>query len=66
MAEMALTGTAFEDGEAIRRRHTCEGDDLSPPLTWSVRPPETQSLVLVVDDLDAPGAAPSRTALSLS
>lgn len=55
MAEMTLTSTAFEDGEAIPRRHTCEGDDLSPPLVWSGRPPETQSLVLVVDDPDAPG-----------
>jgi hypothetical protein len=35
MAEMALTSTAFEDGEAIPRRHTCDGDDLSPPLAWS-------------------------------
>jgi Raf kinase inhibitor-like YbhB/YbcL family protein len=55
MAEMALTSTAFEDGEAIPRRHTCEGDDLSPPLAWSGQPPETQSLALVVDDRDAPG-----------
>jgi Raf kinase inhibitor-like YbhB/YbcL family protein len=55
MAEMALTSTAFEDREAIPRRHTCEGDDLSPPLAWTGRPPETQSLVLLVDDPDAPG-----------
>jgi Raf kinase inhibitor-like YbhB/YbcL family protein len=55
MAEMRLTSPAFEDGEAIPRRHTCEGDDLSPPLAWSGRPPETQSLALVVDDPDAPG-----------
>jgi Raf kinase inhibitor-like YbhB/YbcL family protein len=54
MAEMALTSTAFGDGEAIPRRHTCEGDDLAPPLAWSGRPPETQSFALVVDDPDAP------------
>src|SRR6266508_1904857 len=55
MAALALTSTAFEDGEATPRRHTCDGDDLSPPLAWGGQPPETQSLALVVDDPDAPG-----------
>jgi phosphatidylethanolamine-binding protein (PEBP) family uncharacterized protein len=55
MAELALTSTAFEDGQAIPRRHTCEGDDLSPPLAWSGQPPETKSFALVADDPDAPG-----------
>jgi phosphatidylethanolamine-binding protein (PEBP) family uncharacterized protein len=36
MAEMALTSPAFEDGDAIPRRHTCEGDDLpSTRLEWA-------------------------------
>jgi Raf kinase inhibitor-like YbhB/YbcL family protein len=57
MAEMALTSPAFEDGDAIPRRHTCEGDDLSPPLAWIWQPSETRSFALVVDDPDAPGGA---------
>jgi Raf kinase inhibitor-like YbhB/YbcL family protein len=54
MAEMALTSTAFGHGQEIPRRHTCDGDDLSPPLAWRGQPPQTQSLALVVDDPDAP------------
>lgn len=54
MSDLALTSTAFENGEAIPRRHTCDGDDISPPLAWSGQPPESQSLALVVD-ADAPG-----------
>jgi Raf kinase inhibitor-like YbhB/YbcL family protein len=50
-----LRTTAFGDGEAIPRRHTCEGEDVSPPLSWSDPPEDTQSLALVVDDPDAPG-----------
>jgi Raf kinase inhibitor-like YbhB/YbcL family protein len=54
VADFALTSDAFADGERIPRRHTCEGDDLSPALSWSRTPPETRSLALVVDDPDAP------------
>jgi Raf kinase inhibitor-like YbhB/YbcL family protein len=50
-----LRSTAFSDGEAIPRQHTCEGDDVSPPLSWSDPPEGTRSLALVVDDPDAPG-----------
>jgi hypothetical protein len=55
MADFTLSSTAFEHGGAIPRRHTCEGEDLSPPLTWSGLPDGTRSLALVVDDPDAPG-----------
>ena len=50
----SLTSTAFDDGGEIPRRHTCEGDDVSPPLTWSEVPEGTASLALIVDDPDAP------------
>jgi hypothetical protein len=57
-----LTSPAFDEGQEIPRRHTCDGDDTSPPLAWSGTPEGTQSLVLIVDDPDAPDpAAPMRT-----
>jgi Raf kinase inhibitor-like YbhB/YbcL family protein len=48
-----LTSGAFSDGEAIPERHTCDGDDVSPPLEWTVPPAGTASLALCVDDPDA-------------
>ncbi len=60
--ELKLTSTAFSHGQAIPRDHTCDGDDLSPPLAWEGLPPGTESLVLIVDDPDAPDpAAPKMT-----
>ena len=51
---MELTSTAFGDGQPIPRRHSCEGEDLSPPLAWSGVPEGASSLALIVDDPDAP------------
>jgi Raf kinase inhibitor-like YbhB/YbcL family protein len=52
--EFALKSTAFEHGEQIPRRNSCEGEDLSPPLSWSGAPEGTRSLALIVEDHDAP------------
>jgi Raf kinase inhibitor-like YbhB/YbcL family protein len=49
-----LTSSAFERGETIPAKHTCDGADLSPPLAWTDPPPNTKSLALVCDDPDAP------------
>jgi hypothetical protein len=54
MATLAITSTAFTPHGAIPRAHTCQGPDRSPPLTFTGVPPGTKSLVLVVDDPDAP------------
>jgi phosphatidylethanolamine-binding protein (PEBP) family uncharacterized protein len=52
---LSLTSTAFPSGARIPARHTCEGEDLSPPLAWSGAPPGTRSFALFCDDPDAPG-----------
>ena len=59
---LEISSPAFEDGGEIPTRFTCEGADVSPPLTFSDVPAEAQSLVLIVDDPDAPDpAAPKMT-----
>jgi len=49
-----LLSSAFEDGEAIPSEYTCDGSDISPPLSFSSIPENTKSLALIVDDPDAP------------
>ncbi len=52
---MELTTSAFEAQGRIPARYTCEGEDVSPPLSWTSPPPGTRSLALIVEDPDAPG-----------
>lgn len=51
---LRLSSSAFADGGTIPVVHTCDGGDLSPPLAWSGIPAGTRSLVLIVEDPDAP------------
>ena len=51
---LILKSSAFAGGGEIPKRHTCEGDDASPPLAWSGAPAGTKTFALVVDDPDAP------------
>ena len=51
---MELSSSAFAAGRPIPRRHSCEGEDLSPPLAWGGVPEDAVSLALIVDDPDAP------------
>jgi Raf kinase inhibitor-like YbhB/YbcL family protein len=57
---MRLTSPGFGDGGEMPRRHTCEGDDISPALAWSELPAGSKSLALIADDPDAPDPAAPR------
>ncbi|MGO8751755.1 MAG: YbhB/YbcL family Raf kinase inhibitor-like protein [Thermoguttaceae bacterium] len=57
-AKIRLSSPAFADGQPIPKRHTGEGEDLSPPLAWSELPEGTRELVLICDDPNAPAAEP--------
>jgi Raf kinase inhibitor-like YbhB/YbcL family protein len=50
----SLRSPAFNEGRPIPSRHTEDGDDLSPELSWSGLPKGTKELALIVDDPDAP------------
>ena len=52
---MRLASSAFEPGADIPQRFTCDGRDISPPLALHDIPAGAESLVLVMDDPDAPG-----------
>jgi Raf kinase inhibitor-like YbhB/YbcL family protein len=49
-----IISTAFAPNGIIPKRHTCDGENLSPPLEWKNLPPQTQSIALIMDDPDAP------------
>ena len=49
-----LTSAAFVEGAPIPIRHTCDGEDASPPLKWSGVPVNARTLALICDDPDAP------------
>src|SRR5262249_35471484 len=50
---MKIESTAFSEGSTIPRQYTCDGKDVSPPLSWSGAPDGTRSFALICDDPDA-------------
>jgi len=58
---LKLKSRAFENGAEIPARYTCKGDDVSPPLSWEGAPEATRSLVLIIDDPDAPDPEAPKT-----
>jgi Raf kinase inhibitor-like YbhB/YbcL family protein len=50
----AISSTSFPNGGDIARKFTCDGDDVSPELSWTRPPAGTQTFALIADDPDAP------------
>jgi len=50
-----ISSSSFSNGGNIAKKFTCDGADVSPPLTWSEVPAGTKSFALLTDDPDAPG-----------
>jgi len=58
---LTLSSSAFKSGDKIPSKYTCEGEDVSPPLSFNGAPQGTKSLALILDDPDAPDPkAPKR------
>lgn len=55
---LTLSSSAFDDGGTIPRQYTCDGEDVSPPLSITGVPESASSLALRVDDPDAPTDRP--------
>jgi len=53
--EIKIESSAFKNEEMIPSKYTCDGENVSPPLTWSEPPSGTKSFALIADDPDAPG-----------
>ncbi len=49
-----VSSPAFEHNQPIPKKHTGEGQDVSPPLQWRDAPSGTQAFALICDDPDAP------------
>ncbi|HYU54507.1 MAG TPA: YbhB/YbcL family Raf kinase inhibitor-like protein [Gemmatimonadaceae bacterium] len=54
---LKITSSAFQPNGSIPSQYTCEGKDISPPLTWSAAAGNAKSFALIVDDPDAPDPA---------
>ena len=54
MAALHIYSPAFDNGDEIPSKYTCDGADINPPLSWTGVKENARSLVLIVDDPDAP------------
>lgn len=51
---LQITSPKFSHQGEMPAKYTCQGENISPPLSWSGIPAGTKSLVLIIDDPDAP------------
>ena len=54
MKELTVKSPAFENNKLIPSKYTCDGEEVSPPLTVEGIPEKTKSLALIMEDPDAP------------
>ncbi|MFX0018207.1 MAG: YbhB/YbcL family Raf kinase inhibitor-like protein [Promethearchaeota archaeon] len=54
MAKLSLTSPVFNNMGEIPLKYTCQGEEINPPLRISGVPPNSRSLVLIVEDIDPP------------
>ena len=54
MKELIVKSSVFESNKRIPKKYSCDGKDINPPLTIEGTPKEAKTLVLIVDDPDAP------------
>lgn len=54
---LTISSPAFDDNSYIPVKYTCQGSDVNPPLVFKNIPPDTKSLVLIIEDPDAAGGA---------
>jgi Raf kinase inhibitor-like YbhB/YbcL family protein len=54
MKELTIKSSAFEHNKQIPKKYSCDSDNINPPLTIEGTPKETKTLVLIMDDPDAP------------
>jgi Raf kinase inhibitor-like YbhB/YbcL family protein len=58
MMAIKISSSAFESNRPIPKKHTGEGPDVSPALSWTGVPPDAKELALICDDPDAPTPRP--------
>ncbi len=51
---IVVTSASFEEGKSIPKKHTCDGEDVSPRLAWTGVPDGAKSVAVICDDPDAP------------
>ncbi len=54
IGDFSLTSKGFSQGDMIPSKYTCDGEDVSPQLSWGKVPEGAKTLALIVDDPDAP------------
>ncbi|MDG0817823.1 YbhB/YbcL family Raf kinase inhibitor-like protein [Bdellovibrio svalbardensis] len=60
-AAFTLESPSFKNNQEIPAQYTCEGENISPPLSWSNPPKGTKSFAIIVDDPDAPDPQAPKT-----